>query len=170
MNIFRHIFLSIYWWQRSDIWSQASYRYPISWEVFLNPSDSYFLFADFVDFYTDCSLWELEKDIYHVHYWHLIFNYFYRLFFVGAREGHLPCSLLTSNLWLFLQIVLCGSQRRTFTWFPCHYKYQQFYSNTFISCWRSHITHSSKSNGKNNELRMIFSHIVNIWTLHKCRG
>jgi hypothetical protein len=33
MHIFRHIFLSNYWWQRSDIWSQASYRYPISWEV-----------------------------------------------------------------------------------------------------------------------------------------
>jgi hypothetical protein len=31
---------------------QASYRYPISWEEFLDPSDSYFLFADFVDFYT----------------------------------------------------------------------------------------------------------------------
>jgi hypothetical protein len=52
MHIFRHIFLSSYWWQRSDIWSQASYRYPISWEAFLDPSDSYFLFADFVDFYT----------------------------------------------------------------------------------------------------------------------
>jgi hypothetical protein len=52
MHIFRHIFLSNYWWQKSDIWSQASYRYPISWEAFLNPSDSYFLFADFVDFYT----------------------------------------------------------------------------------------------------------------------
>jgi hypothetical protein len=51
-HIFRHIFLSNYWWQRSDIWSQASYRYPISWEAFLNPSDSYFLFADFVDFST----------------------------------------------------------------------------------------------------------------------
>ena len=51
MHIFRHIFLSNYWWQRSDIWSQASYRYPISWEAFLDPSDSYFLFADFVDFY-----------------------------------------------------------------------------------------------------------------------
>ena len=37
---------------KSDIWSQASYRYPISWEAFLDPSDSYFLFADFVDFYT----------------------------------------------------------------------------------------------------------------------
>jgi hypothetical protein len=36
---------------KSDIWSQASYRYPILWEAFLNPSDSYFLFADFVDFY-----------------------------------------------------------------------------------------------------------------------
>jgi hypothetical protein len=32
-------------WQRSDIWSQASYRYPISWEAFFDPSDSYFLFA-----------------------------------------------------------------------------------------------------------------------------
>ena len=52
MHIFRHIFLSNYWWQKSDIWSQASYRYPISWEEFLDPSDSYFLFADFVDFYT----------------------------------------------------------------------------------------------------------------------
>jgi hypothetical protein len=31
---------------RSDIWSQASYRYPISWEAFLDPSDSYFLFAE----------------------------------------------------------------------------------------------------------------------------
>ena len=52
MLIFRHIFLSHYWWQKSDIWSQALYRYPISWEAFLDPSDSYFLFADFVDFYT----------------------------------------------------------------------------------------------------------------------
>ena len=52
MPIFSHIFLSNYWWQKSDIWSQASYRYPISWEVFLDPSDSYFLFSDFVDFYT----------------------------------------------------------------------------------------------------------------------
>ena len=34
MHIFRHIFLSNYWWQKSDIWSQASYRYPISWETF----------------------------------------------------------------------------------------------------------------------------------------
>jgi hypothetical protein len=45
MHIFRHIFLSNYWWQKSDIWSQASYKYSISWEAFLNPSDSYFLFA-----------------------------------------------------------------------------------------------------------------------------
>ena len=51
-DIFRHIFLSNWWWQKSDIWSQASYRYTILWVAFLNPSDSYFLFADFVDFYT----------------------------------------------------------------------------------------------------------------------
>jgi hypothetical protein len=43
---YMHIFLSNYWWQRSDIWSQISYRYPISWEAFLDPSDSYFLFAE----------------------------------------------------------------------------------------------------------------------------
>jgi hypothetical protein len=46
MLIFRCILLSNYWWQRSDIWSQASYRYPISWEAFLDPSDSYFLFSE----------------------------------------------------------------------------------------------------------------------------
>jgi hypothetical protein len=34
MHIFRHIFLSNYWWQESDIWSQASYRYAILWEAF----------------------------------------------------------------------------------------------------------------------------------------
>jgi hypothetical protein len=45
-------FLSNYRWQEYDIWSQASYRYPILWEAVLDPSDSYFLFADFVDFYT----------------------------------------------------------------------------------------------------------------------
>ena len=46
MLIFRRIFLSNYWWQRSDIWSQASYRYHLSWETFLDPSDSCFLFAE----------------------------------------------------------------------------------------------------------------------------
>jgi hypothetical protein len=46
MHIFRHIFLSNYWWQKTDIWSQASCRYPISWEAFFDPSDSYFLFAE----------------------------------------------------------------------------------------------------------------------------
>jgi hypothetical protein len=52
MLIFPRIFLSNCWWQKFDISSQASYRYPISWEVFLDPSDSYFLFADLVGFYT----------------------------------------------------------------------------------------------------------------------
>ena len=51
-DIFRHIFLSNCWWQKSDIWSQASYRYTILWVSFLDPSDSYFLFTDLVGFYT----------------------------------------------------------------------------------------------------------------------
>jgi hypothetical protein len=37
-DIFRRIFLSNCWWQKSDIWSQASYRYTILWVVFLDPS------------------------------------------------------------------------------------------------------------------------------------
>ena len=45
-DIFRRIFLSNCWWQKSDVWSQASYRYPILWEAFFDPSDSYFLFAE----------------------------------------------------------------------------------------------------------------------------
>jgi hypothetical protein len=31
MHIFRHIFLSNYWWHESEIWAQASYRYAILW-------------------------------------------------------------------------------------------------------------------------------------------
>jgi hypothetical protein len=51
MHIFRRIFLSNYWWQESDIWSQASYMYAILWEAFLDPSDSYFLFADLISWF-----------------------------------------------------------------------------------------------------------------------
>jgi hypothetical protein len=51
-DIFRLIFLSNCWWQKYDIWSQASYRYTILWVAFLDPPDSYFLFADLVGFYT----------------------------------------------------------------------------------------------------------------------
>jgi hypothetical protein len=58
-----------YWWQKSDIWSQASYRYPISWEAFLNPSDSYFLFADFVDFYTHWTYMLIFHRIFLNNYW-----------------------------------------------------------------------------------------------------
>jgi hypothetical protein len=43
VTFFVTFFSGNYRWQKSDIWSQASYRYPISWEAFLDPSDSYFL-------------------------------------------------------------------------------------------------------------------------------
>jgi hypothetical protein len=68
-DIFRRIFLSNCWWQKSDIWSQASYRYPISWEVFLDPSDSYFLFSDFVDFYTHWKYMLIFRRIFLSNYW-----------------------------------------------------------------------------------------------------
>jgi hypothetical protein len=67
-HIYR-IFLSNYRWQRSDIWSLASYRYPISWEAFLDPSDSYFLFADFVDFYTHWRYMHIFRHIFLSNYW-----------------------------------------------------------------------------------------------------
>jgi hypothetical protein len=69
MHIFRRIFLSNYWWQGSDIWSQASYRYAILWEAFLDPSDSYFLFADFVDFYTHWTYMHIFRHIFLSYYW-----------------------------------------------------------------------------------------------------
>ena len=68
-DIFCHTFLSNCWWQRSDIWSQTSYRYPISWEAFLDPSDSYFLFADFVDFYTHWTYMLIFRHIFLSNYW-----------------------------------------------------------------------------------------------------
>jgi hypothetical protein len=39
-------------YQFSAINSCSSYRYTILWVAFLDPSDSYFLFADLVGFYT----------------------------------------------------------------------------------------------------------------------
>ena len=69
MHIFRHIFLNNYWWQKSDMWSQASYRYPISWEAFLNISDSYFLFADLVGFYTHWTYMHIFRRIFLSNYW-----------------------------------------------------------------------------------------------------
>jgi hypothetical protein len=77
-TIFRHNFLSNYWWQESDIWSQASYRYAILWEAFLDPSDSYFLFANLVGFYIkinkqEVGIWWVQKRFprYGVPIWHL---------------------------------------------------------------------------------------------------
>ena len=51
-KIFFVTFFSVTVDDKSDIWSQASYRYTILWVAFLDPSDSYFLFADLFGFYT----------------------------------------------------------------------------------------------------------------------
>jgi hypothetical protein len=64
-----HIFLRNYWWQRSGIWSTASYRYPISWEAFLDPLDSYFLFADLVGFYTHWTYMHIFRHIFLSNCW-----------------------------------------------------------------------------------------------------
>ena len=69
IHLYMHIFLSNYWWQESDIWSQASYRYAIMWEAFLDPSDSYFLFADLVGFYTHWTYMHIFRHIFLSNYW-----------------------------------------------------------------------------------------------------
>ena len=63
-DIFRCTFLTNCWWQKSDIWSQASYRYTILWVAFLDPSDSYFLFADLVGFYTHWTYMHIFRHIF----------------------------------------------------------------------------------------------------------
>jgi hypothetical protein len=68
-DIFRRIFLSNCWWQKSDFWSQASYRYTILWVAFLDPSDSYFLFADLVGFYTHWTYMLIFRRIFLSNYW-----------------------------------------------------------------------------------------------------
>jgi hypothetical protein len=67
--IFRRTFLSNYWWQESDIWSQASYRYAILWKAFSDPSDSYFLFADLVGFYIHWTYMHIFLHIFLSNYW-----------------------------------------------------------------------------------------------------
>ena len=69
MLIFCHILLSNYWWQKSDIWSQASYRYSITWEALLDPSDSYVLFVDFADFYAHWTYMLIFRRIFLSNYW-----------------------------------------------------------------------------------------------------
>jgi hypothetical protein len=66
---YMRIFLSKYWWQKSVILSQASYRYPILWEAFFDPSDSYFLFADLVGFYTHLTYMHIFRRIFLSKYW-----------------------------------------------------------------------------------------------------
>ena len=68
-HIFRRIFLSNYWWQESDIWSQASYKYAILWEAFLNLSDSCFLFDNLVGFYTHWTYMHIFRHIFLSNYW-----------------------------------------------------------------------------------------------------
>ena len=69
MHIFRHLFISNHWWQNSDISSKSSYCYAILWEVFLDPSDSYFLFADLVGLYTHWAYMHIFRHIFLNNYW-----------------------------------------------------------------------------------------------------
>ena len=105
MQIFRHIFLSNYWWQKSDIWSQASYRYPISWEAFLDPSDSYFLFADWflhtLNIYANFSS-HFSKQLLMTGIWYLVTSFIYVCHIVGSVFGPIRFLLPDCRLSWFL--------------------------------------------------------------------
>ena len=47
---FRHIILSNYISQATDILHEALYRYDVSWDAFSDSSDIYFLFAENLEF------------------------------------------------------------------------------------------------------------------------
>jgi hypothetical protein len=107
MLIFRRIFLSNYWWQKSDIWSQASYRYPISWEAFMDPSDSYFLFADFLWYpllfgKQEVGIWRVKKRFpqYGVPIWSLWPNIRFLPSIVAEKNvAHFSRQLLMAEIW-----------------------------------------------------------------------
>jgi hypothetical protein len=84
MHMFRRIFLSNYWRQESYIWSQSSYRYAILWEMFLYPSDSYFLLAE-------VGIWWVQKRFpwYGVTIWSLWLNIRFLLSIVGENNAFL---------------------------------------------------------------------------------
>jgi hypothetical protein len=132
MLIFHCIFLSNYWWQKSDIWSPASYRYPISWEAFLDQSDSYFLFADFVDFYTDwtyilympifCRIflsnyWWQKSDIWSQAFFDPSDSYF----LIAEERGYHKWALAHSSSCYFFNgsIVMPLNWKIVNLWFPC---------------------------------------------------
>ena len=108
-DIFRRIFLSNCWWQKSDIWSQASYRYTILWVVFLDPSDSYFLFADLDGFYTYWTYMHIFGHIFLSNYWwqksdiwsHA--SYRYPIWWEAIWTHHIPTSCLPTLL-IFIHI------------------------------------------------------------------
>jgi hypothetical protein len=77
-------------------------RYPILWEAFLDPSDSYFLFADFVGFYTH---WTYMRGY---HKWALAHSpsCFARILFLRAHwRSSLRCDRCDKKMWNISMIV-----------------------------------------------------------------
>jgi hypothetical protein len=108
MHIFRRIFLSNYWWQKYDIWSQASYRYPISWEALLDPSDSYFLFADLLIFTFNAHFSShFSKQLLMTAIWYLVTSFIYVCHIVGSVLGPIRfilsvCRLCFYSHWTYI--------------------------------------------------------------------
>ena len=86
-------------------------RYAILWETYLDPSDSYFLFADLVGFYTH---WTYMRGY---HKWALAHSsscLYYFIKFITVTRHKAPHRSLCWILIFFLPNVTCGQ-------FPMHY-------------------------------------------------
>ena len=102
---FRCIFLSNCWWQKSDIWSQVSYKYTILWVAFFDPSDSYFLFADLVGFYAHWTYMHIFRHIFLSNYWWQNSDIWSQALYCGKRFWihQIPTSCLPTLL-IFIHI------------------------------------------------------------------
>ena len=137
-DIFRRIFLSNCWWQKSDFWSQASYRYTILWVVFLNPSDSYFLFADLVGFYTHWTYMHIIHHIFLSNYWWQKSDIWsqasyrcpmsWEAFFDPSDSDFLFAEERGYHKWALAHSSSCSALKTTYSWISlCHIK---------LVCWK----------------------------------
>ena len=106
-SVFRRTFFSNCWWQKSDIWSQALYMYAILWEAFLDPSDSYFLFADLVGFLYTLNIYahfssHFSQQLLMTGIWYLVTSFIYVCHIVGSVFGSVRFLLPVCQLSWFL--------------------------------------------------------------------
>jgi hypothetical protein len=127
------------------IFLQASYtcRYAILWEAFLDPSDFYFLFADFVDFYTHWTIYahfssHFSQQLLMAEIWYFVTIFILVRNIVGSAFGPVRCLIPVCRLSWFLYTL-------------------NIYANVFVTFFSATI------DGRN----LIFGHKLHIGTPYR---